>query len=219
MGNNLYKEFDEIFNVNNKILEYAEQNIKSLQKNVLENTFAKKYGKNAMYGGYFCPSLILESTTGGFKKGKLFNTIPKGKNNYDVYELDENNQLLRIQEITVNQIGVEHYIIRNGDTEYCIGISGKKKCAYSFSSRAIYMDQRIKQYDIIQGNSLWSEQYEYEKDKIICKQYYYVPKMKSSEKLKLYIINFTMNKNKEINWLEHGEYKNGKPEINYEYNK
>ena len=199
----LYKEFNKIFDINNQMLEYAEQNINLLQKNVLENTSIKKYGINQMYGGYFCPSLILETTTQGFKKGKLFNNIPPNKNTYYVYELDKNNHLLRIQEIMSNEIGVEHYILEKEDIQYLMAISDKKKCTYVYSLRAIYENDKIKQFDIIQGNSLWSEQYEYEKDKIICKQYYYVPDMeKGGEKIKLYMINFRMDENKKIVWLE-----------------
>jgi hypothetical protein len=229
MENNLYKEFDEIFNINKKMLEYAEKNIKSLQKNVSENSSVKKYGVNSMYGGYFCPSLILEAITGGFKKGKLFNNIPKDKDTYYVYELDKNGQLLRIQEITSNKINVEHYIIINGNVKYFVAMWGKKKCTFVFSLRAIYEDNKIKQFDIIDSNSLWSEEYEYEKDKITCKQYYYVPKLKGSNKsisigeegspIKLFIINFKIDEKNKIYWLEHGEYIKGNLEIKYEYKK
>ena len=216
----LYKELNEIFDINNQMLEYAEKNIKSLQKNILENTSIKKYGINQMYGGYFCPSLILEMTTQGFKKGKLYNNIPKNKNTYYVYELDKNNHLLRIQEIMLNKIDVEYYILEKENTQYFTAIYGNKKCTFTYSLRAIYENDKIKQFDIIQSNSLWSEQYEYKKDKIICKQYYYVPDMqKGFDKIKLYIINFKMNENKKINWLEHGEYKKGKLEIDFEYRK
>ena len=102
-----------------------------------------------------------------------------------------------------NEIGVEHYILEKENTQYFTAISDKKKCTYIYSLRAIYENDKIKQFDIIQGNSLWSEQYEYEKDKIICKQYYYVSDMKKEfDKIKLYIINFRMDENKKITWME-----------------
>jgi hypothetical protein len=229
MSKNLYKDFDDIFVIKDEMLEYAEKNIKLLQKNVSENLHVKKYGINSMYGGYFCPSLILEKIVGGFKKGKLFNNIPKGRNIYNIYELDKNNQLLREQEITSERIGVEHYIINNGNTKYFMAISGKEKCTYVYSLRAIYEDEKIKQFDIIDSNSLRSEQYEYGKDMITCKQYYYVPGLKGSNKsvpigeegspMKLYIINFKTDEDNKIYWLEHGEYRDGNLEIGYEYSK
>jgi hypothetical protein len=225
--NKLYNEFDGIFKKNTEMLEYAEKNIDSLQNNVIKNTSVKKYGLDSLYGGYFCPSLIMDKITQGFRKGRLLNSIPRNKSDYSIYEIDKNNKLLRIQEINSFGTIFEKYIVRLENIEYCIGILDKKQCPYIDNTRAVYSDKRIKQFDIISTSNLWSEKYEYKNDKITCKQYYYVPKLKGSDKsiligeegcpIKLYIINFKIDKNNKIHWLEHGEYIKGKLEIDYEY--
>jgi hypothetical protein len=230
MDNKLYNELDDIFSETLKMLKYTEKNINFLQENIIKNTIVKKYGIDSMFGGYFCPSLILDKITGGFKKGRLLNNIPKNKDTYSVYELDKDNNLLRIQEINSYGTIFEHYIIKMGNIEYCIGILEGKKCPYVYNTRTIYSNRKLIQFDIVNSkDDLWSEQYEYTKDKIICKQYYYVPKLNGSDKsmpvgeercpIKLYIINFRMDENNKIYWLEHGEYKKGRVEIDYEYKK
>jgi hypothetical protein len=226
----LYCDLDNIFYEYNLTQKQTEKNIDLLQENVDKNTSLKKYGLDSMYGGYFCPSLVMDKITAGFKKGRLLNNIPKGKDTYSVYEIDRDNKLLRIQSIENNELSFEHYIIKTTDIEYCVGTLNKRKCPFIYSTRSLYSNRKIKQFDIINSNdSLWSERYEYRKDKIICKQYYYVPKLEGSDKsipigeegcpIKLYIINITTDKKNEINWLEHGEYINGALEIDYEYKK
>jgi hypothetical protein len=110
-----------------------------------------------------------------------------------------------------------------------MAMSGKKRCTYVASTRTIYEDDKVEQFDIIEGNSLWSERYEYGKDRIRCRQYYYVPGLKDSDRsipvgekgspAQLFVMNFTVDENSKIDWLEHGEYINGKVEMDFEYRK
>ncbi|MDR0439369.1 MAG: hypothetical protein LBI59_00055 [Candidatus Accumulibacter sp.] len=228
MDNNLYADFDEIFRACDEMLGYAERNIERLQKHVAENASVRKYGVSSLYGGYFCPSLILETTTSDFRKGRLLKNIPKGRG-YALYELDSNGRLLRLQEIGGDQTLNESYVIEDGNTRHFLAMSGKKRCPWAASMRAIYEDGRLGQFDIVQGSSLWSERYEYGKDATTCRQYHYVPKLKGSDKsipvgekgspARLFMMNFTMGENGRIDWLAQGEYIDGKAEMNFEYGK
>jgi hypothetical protein len=45
-----------------------------------------------------------------------------------------------------------------------------------------------------------------------------IPIGEDGSPMKLFIINFRMNENNKITWLEHGEYIKGNLEIDYNYN-
>ena len=77
MIENLYAEFDEIMNLQKQIMNSAGEKYNELLENVKRNTSETKYGIQNMYLGYFCPSLVMEKTVDGFKKGRLLKDIPK----------------------------------------------------------------------------------------------------------------------------------------------
>lgn len=87
MSQNLYKEYDDILELRKNILQYAEDNYRSLHDSVEAKRDTIKYGRNSLYLGYFCPSLVIDKVTKGFKKGRLLNSIPKTNKGYVLYEL------------------------------------------------------------------------------------------------------------------------------------
>ncbi|MEQ8156394.1 MAG: hypothetical protein ABRQ25_16200 [Clostridiaceae bacterium] len=232
MCENLYKEFDDILDLRKLMLQYAEDNYEMLNNAVRDNTAEVKYGRDALYLGYFCPSLVLDKIAGGFKKGRLLKSIPKTNKRYVVYELDINGKLLRIQSINSYGTIFENYIIRKDNVEFGVNLFKGKKNSIVSSTRAIYDDGKISRFDIIGSSHMWSEVYSYDSNypnKIKCKEYYYVPELTGSDKsipigqpgspMRLFEMEIEIDNNNNIIKIEHGEFINGNTELTCVYMK
>jgi hypothetical protein len=230
MTENLYKEFDGIMISQKQIMNFAGERYEELLENVKRNTCETKYGTQGMYLGYFCPSLVMDKTVGGFKKGRLHNDIPKNKSgNYVVYDIDSEGKLLRMQEINSYGTIVETYIIKEDNAEFSVKFSGKKLTTYDgASTRTMYENGKLKRFDIIDNSCLWSEIYTYNSDnnqKLECRKYYYVPDLKGSEKsipigikgspAQLFIIDIELDNQEKIIKIEHSELINGQKVLTY----
>ena len=188
MIENLYKEFDEIFNLRKQITASAEGKYEELLENVKSNTSEKKYGTANMYLGYFCPSLVMDKTTGGFTKGRLLKSIPKNKSgSYVIYDIDNKGKLLRMQDVNSHGSLVETYILQEENTEFSVIFLDKKLTVfYAPSTRTMYKNGKLVRFDIIGNDDLWSEIYTYNPNnnlKVECKKYYYVPNLHGSKNL------------------------------------
>ena len=234
MAENRYNEFDEIMNSQKQKMNSVENKYKELLENVKRNTTETKYGTQSMYLGYFCPSLVMDKTVGGFKKGKLLTNIPKSKSgNYVIYDIDSEGKLLRMQDINSYGTIVETYIIKEKETEYIVNFSEKKLTTYNGPSmRTIYENGILKRFDIIENSSIWSEIYSYNPDsnqKIECRKYYYVPNLKGSDKsipvgkkgspAQLFIMDIDLDNQKKVIKIEHNELIDGQKVLTYTYKK
>ena len=234
MAENLYIEFDEIMNLQKQMLISAGGKHKELLENVKKNTSETKYGTQNMYLGYFCPSLVMDKTAGGFKKGKLQKDIPKNKSgNYVVYDIDSNGKLLRMQEVNSYGTIIETFIIQDNNTEFSIKFSDKKLTVYNgATTRTIYENGKLVRFDIIDNSCMWSEIYTYNSDnnqKVECKQYYYVPNLKGSAKsvpvgmkgspMQLFIMDIEIDNQGKVVKLEHSELIEGQKILTYTYEK
>ncbi|SHI37675.1 hypothetical protein [Clostridium intestinale] len=232
MSENLFKEYDNILDFREYMLQYAEDNYDLLRDTVENNKSIVRYSTNASYLGFFCPSLVLDKITKGFTKGRLLKSIPKGKKGYVIYELDSNGKLLRIQE--VNSFGTifETYIIRKDDEEFSVTTLEGKKCSVVSSTRTIYDNDKLIRFDIMSSASIRSEIYfddSYDSKKVHCDEYYYVPNLKGSNKsiqigeigspMKLFNMIIELDEKRNVVKIEHGEFINGKTEMSYIYTK
>ena len=234
MIENIYREFDEIIKLQKQVMKSVGEKYKELLENVKRNTSETKYGTQSMYLGYFCPSLVMDKTVGGFKKGKLQTNIPKNKSgNYVVYDIDSEGKLLRMQDINSYGTIIETYVIKEKETEFSVNFSDKKLTTYNGeSTRTIFENGILKRFDIIGNSSLWSEIYSYNPEniqKIECRKYCYVPDLKGSKKsipigikgspAQLYIMDVELdNLNKVIN-IEHNELIDGQKVLTFIYKK
>jgi hypothetical protein len=234
MTDNLHKDFDQIMTLQMELLNSVAAKYIELLENVKRNTSETKYGTQNMYLGFFCPSLVMDKTVGGFKKGKLYKDIPNTKSgNYVVYDIDSKGKLLRIQDINKYGTIVETYIIRENNTEFSVKFSEKKLTIYDgASTRTIYENGKLKQFDIIDNASMWSEIYTYNADnnkKVECKRYYYVPNLKGSQTsipigikgspTQLFIIDIEIDSQEKVIKVEHYELVEGKKVLSYVYEK
>ena len=234
MTENLYIEFDEIMNLQKQMLTSAGGKHKKLLENVQKNTSETKYGTQSMYLGYFCPSLVMDKTVGGFKKGKLQKDIPRNKSgSYAVYDIDSNGKLLRMQEINSHGTIVETFIIQDNNTEFSVNFSEKKLTVYhGATTRTIYENGKLVRFDIIDNSYMWSEIYTYNFDnnrKVECKRYYYVPNLKGSTKsvpigmkgspAQLFIMDIELDNQGKVVKLEHSELIEGQKILTYTYEK
>ena len=234
MTEDVYSEFDKIMKLQKQILNSAGEKYNELLETVKRSTSETKFGTQNMYLGYFCPSLVMDKTVGGFKRGRLQNDIPKNKSgNYVVYDIDIEGKLLRIQNInSFGSIG-ETYIIRESNTEFSVQFSDGKLTFYNGpSTRAIYEKGKLKRFDIIDNSSMWSEIYKYSSDnihKVDCSKYYYVPNLKGSDKsisigtkgspAQLFIMEIELNNQEKVIKIEHYEFIEGQKVLTYTYNK
>ena len=234
MTDNLYEDFDQIMTLQMELMNSVAEKYIELFENVKRNTSERKYGTQNMYLGYFCPSLVMDKTVGGFKKGKLYKDIPNAKSgNYVVYDIDSKGKLLRIQNINKYGTVVETYIIRENNTEFSVKFSGKKLTIYNGpSTRTIYENGKLKRFDIIDNASIWSEIYTYSVDnnkKVECKRYYYVPNLKGSQNsipigikgspTQLFIMDIELDSQEKVIKIEHYELVEGKKVLSYVYEK
>ena len=234
MIENIYREFDEIMNLQKQIINSIGEKYNELLENVKRNTSETKYGTQNMYLGYFCPSLVMDKTIGGFKKGKLHTNIPKNKSgNYVIYDIDSEGKLLRMQEINSFGTNVETYIFKESETEYSVKFFNKKLTTYNgASTRTIYENEILKRFDIIDNSSMWSEIYSHNPEnyqKIECRKYYYVPFLNGSDKsipigikgspAQLYIMDIELDKQEKVTKIEHHELIYGQKVLTYTYRK
>ena len=234
MIENLYAEFDEIMNLQKQIMNSAGEKYNELLENVKRNTSETKYGIQNMYLGYFCPSLVMEKTVDGFKKGRLLKDIPKNKSgNYVVYDIDSEGKLLRMQDINSHGTIVETYIIRQNNTEFSVKFSDKKLTIYNgATTRTKYEKGNLKRFDIIDNSFMWSEIYTYNSgnnQKIECNKYYYVPNLKGSKKsiptgikgspAQLFIMDIELDNQGNVIKIEHNEFIDGQRVLTYIYKK
>jgi hypothetical protein len=132
MTENLYREFDEIMSLQRQKMNSIGENYEVLFENAVRNTSVTKFGTQNMYLGYLCPSLVMDKTVAGFKKGRLQKDIPKTKSGkYVVYDIDREGKLLRMQDINSHGTIVETYIVRENNTEYGFKFSDKKVTIYN----------------------------------------------------------------------------------------
>ena len=232
MFENLYAEYDNILELREHMLQYTEDNYDVLRDTVEKSISTVMYGRSALYLGHFCPSLVMDKITKGFKKERLLKSIPKGKDDYVIYELDSKGKLLRNQEVNSFGTRFETYIISKDNEEFSTTILDGKKCSIVDSTRTIYNDDKVVRFDIIGSGHMWSELYfydEYDKNIIKCNQYYYVPNLKNSNKsiqigeigspMKLFNMKIELDENNKVIRIEHGEFINGKTETSYIYTK
>ncbi|SHI52048.1 hypothetical protein [Clostridium magnum] len=232
MLENLYKEYDDILELRESMLQYAEDNYDILREAVENNVATVRYGISASNLGHFCPSLVMDKITAGFKKGRLLKSIPKREDGYVVYELDSKGKLLRIQDVNSFGTIVETYIIRKDNEEFSATIFDGKKCPVVSDTRTIYDGDKVVRFDIIGTGHIWSEVYSYDKHdskKLECKQYYYVPNLKGSNKsiqvgetgspMRLFNMEIELDEKKNVIRIEFGEFIKGKTEISYIYTK
>jgi len=233
MAENLYKEFDDIMNLQKQIMTSVKRKYKELL-DVKRNTSETKYGTQNMYLGYFCPSLVMDKIVGGFKKGRLQKDIPNNKSgNYVVYDIDSNGKLLRMQDINSYGTIVETYIIRENNTEFSVNFFDKKLTVYNgASTRTIYENEKLVRFDIIDNSYMRSEIYTYNSDnnqKVECKRYYYVPNLKGSKKsvtvgmegspAQLFIMDIELDNQGKVIKIEHNELIEGQKVLTYVYEK
>jgi hypothetical protein len=232
MTENFYIEFDKIMNLQKQVMTCVEGKYEELLENVKKNTNETKYGTQNMYLGYFCPSLIMDKTVGGFKKGRLQKNIPKNNGgNYVVYDIDSKGKLLRMQDINSYGTIVETYIIRENNTEYSFNFSDKKLTIYNgASTRAMYENEKLIRFDIIDNSSMWLEIYTYNptnNQKVECKQYYYNPNLNESKKsipvgmkgspAQLFIVDLELDNQGKVMKLEYNEFIEGNKILTYSY--
>lgn len=231
MSVNLYKEYDDILDLRKLMIQYAEDNFELLRNAVKNNTATIQYGRNAYCLGHFCPSLVLDKISQGFKKEKLLKSIPKTKKGYVIYELDANEKLLRIQ--SVNSFGTifEQYIIRQGNSEFGVNLLNGKDSTVD-STRIIYDGDKVVRFDIIGSRGIWSELYSYDDNnirKIKCKQYHYVqglsgtsnsiPVGQEGSPMKLIEMEIELDDDNNVIKIEGGYFINGKTELECVYMK
>ena len=234
MTENVYSELDEIMDLQMTIVSSTGKKYNELLENVKRNTCETKYGTQSMYLGYFCPSLVMDKTVGGFKKGKLQSNIPKNKSgSYVVYDMDSKGKLLRMQDINSFGTIVETYIVKENNAEFSIKFSDKKLTLHSgASTRTIYENGSLKRFDIIDSSYMWSEVYSYNPDnnqKVECKKYYYVPNLKGSKKsipigtegspAQLFIMDVELDNKGKVIKIEHYEFIDSQKVLTYIYNK
>ena len=234
MIENLYQEFDEIINSQMNLLNSVGEKYEELFENVNRNTNQTKFGTQSMYLGYFCPSLVMDKTVDGFKRGKLLTNIPTTKSgSYVAYDIDSEGKLLRMQDINSFRRIIETYLFKDKDAECSIKFSDKKLSLYDGdSTRTIYKNGRLKRFDTIGSSHLWSEIYSYNPDsnkKIECRKYYYVPNLKGSKKsvpigntgspAQLYIMDIELDNLGKVVKIEHYDFIEDQKVLTYVYNK
>lgn len=234
MIESLYLEFDEIINLQIQKLNSLGEKYEELLENVKRCTNETKYGTQNMYLGYFCPSLVMDKTVGGFKKGKLQTNIPKNKSgDFVIYDIDSQGRLLRMQDINSYGTIIETYIVKENDTEFSVKFSDKQLNLYhGDTTRTIFENGRLKRFDIIDNLCMWSEIYSYNPDnnkKIECRKYYYVPNLKGSKKTipigikgspaQLFIMDIELDSQERVIKIEHNEFIDGQKVLNFIYEK
>ena len=154
---NHFTEFDNVLSDRVRVFnEYATQyrQLKSEAERAVSSVY---FGRDAFHLGHFCPSLIIDRITGGFKRDKLGKSRPKGNKGYISYEVDKDRQLVRMNEI--NSLGSvsETNILKKENEDYSITFSNGEPDRIIDSVRALYEDNKIIRCDFIGSGSLWSE--------------------------------------------------------------
>jgi hypothetical protein len=181
---NIYLKFDQLIKARKRFEYRYSSQYKKLNKNVTDNCVSILFGRNSFQLGNFCPSLV-DKLAHGYKQEKLLKIKPKNWKNFVSFELDEDGRLLRVKDVNSFGTVVETYIIRKNEIEHSIHfIGGKHIMACYDSIKATYKGKKLMRCDFISSNSIWSEIYDYQKEKnniILCKRFHYVPGLKGSD--------------------------------------
>lgn len=141
----------------------------SVEIKVVRMEYAK--GGEIMPRGYYCPSPIFEYVSNA-KRGRLLKKKPdSGKYSYE-YGFNEKGQLIRIKSVTEweNRYNEEYLIYVSDGITYSLefGVDGDleqvSKCIYQNGNITKY--QRSRYHDFEDVNDLFSEEYQYENDKL-----------------------------------------------------
>jgi hypothetical protein len=230
MEKNHFKEFDKIISDRAQMISEYASHYHDLKAQVEKKTVSVFYGRSAYHLGHFCPSLIVDKTTAGFKRDKLKKNIPKTKKGYVSYEVDTNDKLLRIKDINSFGHVDETYVIERDGEAYSITFSNGVPSSIIDSVRVLYEDEKVVRCDFISSHSMWSELYNYKDihlNRIQCTQYYYVPGLKNSDKgnkagelnspMRQFDVKIHVDDLMNIKRMEYGELMNGKIVVTYIY--
>jgi hypothetical protein len=230
MRSKIFEEFDQLLRERTRMLsKFSLTKYRKLKTETDKNVKNIYYGKESLYLGHFCPSLIIDKIS-NFKRDKLKSTLSKNAKKYVIYEVDENKQLLRMKEVHSYGTVFETYIIRNINEEVSVTFLDGEPTSSVATTRAVYEAGNIVRCDFLTDHSILTELYNYDEIKnnhITCVQIYYVPDQIDSDNsrepgelkspARRFEIDIEINNQKEIRKLEYWEKVNGKRKVSLIY--
>ena len=172
---NTIKRFSGIDNLNNSNL-------------IANRTWAR--GGRVLHRGFYCPSLIVDITTGNCDRGKLLKNKTKVHPDY-IYGFDSSEKLVTVEKYEESRLISMERIFYEGNNEY--GLTYYSNLDYvSFFSKCEYMEGLRKSYITCQvhpSNNLkdmiWLEEYNYENSILVsADSYFFVPSCENQPVLK-----------------------------------
>lgn len=211
------KKINNLLSIRKDIVKEIAENIDRIKGEALEDK--TKYATKFDWLGVFCPSLVLDKVTSGYKKGRLLTKQPKSTDYKKCY-FNDKGDVLYFE--TYNKYGcasTTYFMNINGALWAVPFIRDGKKAYPSYVHYMVYENGRIKEYAYMEPCDIWFEEYVYseETDKVVCNQYYYVQQKKRGI-LQSYRANLLMEKNKVKN-LFYYEIGNGAEILKYVYEK
>ena len=142
-----------------------------------------KYATNFDFLGLFCPSLVMDKITSGYKKGRIQSKQPKSTQ-YSKCYFNVNGKLLYFE--NYNQFGCDstYYFKEIDGVIWAAPFTGTGTNAYPALVHCFFYDKgKIKEYASMTSGSIWLEEYEHnqEENSAICHRYYYVPHKKENK--------------------------------------
>lgn len=227
---NQFDEYDSLLRERSAYFESLKTEYQRLKADAEARIAKVAYGKESIYLGHFCPSLIIDKTVKGFKRDKLKTKLRSGQVDYVRYDLDKSDQLVRVNEFNSFGTVFETYVQTIGDSSVSSTFLNGEPVPSNSNVRFKFGTYGIEVFYILGPSHLWEEKYDYKKigSRIIgCTQTYYVPNLKGSDReipagrtgspAKQYKIELKVDDRLEIVRLEYGELLDGKLKVTYAY--
>lgn len=213
----IQEKLDMLLTMRKDIVDLIEKDIDNIKDKVdLEKS---NYATSFDFLGLFCPSLVVDLITGGYKKGRIQKNQPKSKKYTKCY-YDQDGNILYFERY--NQFGCDctYYFLRNGNKLYAAPFISDTKQPYpAYVYFAVFDDrEKIIEYSELTTSSITYERYEYTNDKeAVCYRYYYVPKGINTplQEAKIYL---SLN-NQKVEKLDYYKLENGDEKLTYFYAK
>lgn len=166
-------QFKNILKGLKKAQKFAQKNFTQLQQKLEAETVQKKYlvGSNGL--GHYDPNYLSYELIGGYKKGKIYNTLPD--KDCQIFGLDKNGRLLYIlpKYLDTNFDHEEIYRIDYDGYVYFLYAFDGKFVSYGGNYRAKYENGKLIEWISIENINIWLFQYTHLKNgKIICNLYH-----------------------------------------------
>lgn len=176
MMDEIRHKLETLFQMRMEIIDIIKDKIDGIKENVcLEKC---NYATAFDFLGLFCPSLVEDIITGGYKKGRILKNKPNSKKYVKCY-YDKKGHLLYFEKF--NEFGCSYtfYFLRVDNVIYIAPFIGHSKNEYPTYVYNVILDDEhgVKEYSKLTSNSITYEHYKYiGGNESICYRYYYVPK-------------------------------------------